>query len=356
MENAQIRRPPEDKQVEDPFVSVIIVNWNTRDYLDQTLGSLFSYDHGFNIEVIVVDNGSTDGSTKMVRARWPKVNLVVLKENIGFAAANNIGIELSVGEYLLFLNSDTICLPTTILGAIREFKEDHSVGCVGMRHLNQDGSFQPSTNAFPTLLNDILELTELSRFKVVQRYLSRDFPWWSDHDQRMESGWVNGACMMVRRLVIQDVNGFDEDFFAYVEEVDLCFRIHKAGWSVIFTPKAEVIHLEGKSLDSNPGLRLRLRFWGHAHFYKKHYSAARYLFFRFFISVMAAGRITAMLMLSSLQQLGYKPPQHIWPCVVGDNGKTSFKEWLVTWFYIMCHSDIGDVKSKLSKFEAKKRA
>ena len=327
-----------------PKVSVVIVSWNTRHVLDEALASLYSIEHGVEIEVIVVDNGSMDGSVEMVRERWPEVIVAALPENVGFGAANNVGLKHASGDYVLLLNSDTKCLWTTIRGLVAELQADPTVGCVGARHINRDGSLQRSTNAFPTLLNDTLELSGLTRFPLFQSALRPRFPWWSDHTTRMNTGWVNGACMMLRRSAIDVTGGFDEAFFLYVEEVDLCYRIRQAGWRVIFTPTAEVVHLEGRSLDSDPALRLRLRFWGHTHFYRKHYSKARHFLFCALVSVIAAGRLVALLTLAGLNWLGYTSPQSAWEFIVLDRTRAPYASYVRAWVDIMRHRSVDTSK------------
>jgi hypothetical protein len=335
-------------------VSVIIVNWNTRELLNHALSSLFSTEHGYATEVIVVDNGSTDGSSEMIRARWPQVILRMLNQNVGFGAANNIGFRLASGDFILLLNSDAECLPTTIRELATELQMNPDVGCVGARHINVDGSLQRSTNAFPTLLNDALELTELSRFTVFQRVLRRRFPWWGNHTARIETGWVNGACMMLRRSAIEDVGGFDEAFSLYVEEVDLCYRLRKAGWRVVFTPRAEVIHREGRSLDGRPALRVRLRYWGHAYFYAKHYSKAHHVAFCALVSVVATGRLAALLTLAALSRFGYSPSQPAWERVVNDRVRASYAEWIHAWFDILRHKaiDVRELRMRSAQWHS----
>lgn len=224
-------------------VSVVIVNWNTRDLLLQTLESLHRETHRVTFETIVVDNGSTDGSAELVRQVWRQVHLISLPANRGFAVGNNTGFQIASGRYLLLLNSDTIVLPTTLQGMVRFLDSHPEAGCVGCRHLNPDGTLQGSMDTFPSLLKDFLCYTELRRLPILLPFLRKRYPWWTDHAQVREVDWVNGACMMVRREVITEVGGLDEGFFIYAEELDWCYRIRQAGWHVWFTPEAEVIHI-----------------------------------------------------------------------------------------------------------------
>lgn len=325
-------------QSTDVHVSVIFVTWNARSVLIDALKSLYSYDHDCSLEVIVVDNGSSDGTVLMLRDDWPAVQVVPLSWNAGFAAANNIGIARARGRYVLLLNSDTICLPTTISGLVQQLEQDPSIGCVGARHLNNDCCLERSTNAFPTLLNDALEIFELSRFECVQRFLAPRFPWFTDHSRTIDTGWVNGACMMLRKAVIEEVGAFDEAFFIYVEEVELCYRIQQAGWRVVFTPHSEVIHLEGHAYNSNPCFRLRLRFWGHVYFYKKHYSKLRYGVFVLLVSMNAVCRAMMLFVLGILKYVGYRPSPQMWEIVMADRGRAAtHRACILAWLKIMFH-------------------
>jgi hypothetical protein len=322
----------------EALVSVVFVSWNAAGVLPEALASLHRHDHGCTFEVIVVDNGSTDGTAAIVAADWPAVTLLPLTRNVGFGAANNLGIEKACGRYILLLNSDTVSLPTTLSGLVQALEKDPSIGCVGARHINGDGTLQRSTNAFPTLLNDALELFELARLPAVQRFLAPRFPWFTDHSAMIDTGWVNGACMMFRKAALDEVGLFDPAFFIYVEEVDLCYRLHRAGWRIVFSPEAEVIHIEGHAFDSNPSFRLRLRFWGHVYFYRKHYAAWRYRTFALMVSLNAACRIAGIALLGLLKRIGYTTSPTVWEVVVADRGRAaSHRTCMLAWLKIMLH-------------------
>ncbi len=272
-------------------VSVVIVNWNTRDLLLQTLETLYKETKTVSFETIVVDNGSTDGSAEMVRQEWSHVTLIASPENLGFAGGNNLGFEVSKGRYILLLNSDTIVLPTTLSGMVSLLDAHPEAGCVGCRHLNEDLSLQRSMDTFPSLSNDFLSYTELHRLEFFKPFLLRNFAWWSDHDKVRQIDWVNGACMMVRREVLEQVGGLDEGYFIYAEEIDWCYRIKQAGWDIYFTPKAEIIHLGGKAMDRVPDRRIILKYKGQYRFYSKHYSVWKRILFRALVVVLALSRM-----------------------------------------------------------------
>ncbi|MBK7324432.1 MAG: glycosyltransferase family 2 protein [Candidatus Microthrix sp.] len=159
---------------------------------------------------------------------------------------------------MLLLNSDTVVLPTTVEPLVRFLDEHPRAGTAGARHLNADGSLQRSMDDVPTLLPDALYYTELYRVPAIRRWLSQRCAWWSDHDVEREAGWVNGACMMVRRDVITEIGGLDERLFIYGEELDWCYRMKEVGWTVHFVPTAEVIHLGGQAMDSAADRRAQL--------------------------------------------------------------------------------------------------
>jgi len=285
---------PRSLNVEDspvPDVSVVIVNWNVRDLLQQTLVTLYKETTGTTFETIVVDNGSTDGSVDLVRNEWPQVCLIASPVNLGFAAGNNLGFSKCRGRYILLLNSDTIILPTTVSGMVQFLDEHSDTGCVGCLHLNEDGSLQRSTGDVPNFVEDSLFYPDLYRLPPMRAYLRRHFIWWGDHDRIREVDWVNGACMMVRREVLDQVGGLDEGYFIYAEEVDWCYCIRKAGWRIFFTPEAEVIHLGGKAMDRVPAERLVLKYTGQYRFYRKYNPTWHRLILRAAVSAFALFRI-----------------------------------------------------------------
>ncbi len=232
-----------------PILSVVIVTWNVREDLRECLRSLFDNSGAVPMEVIVVDNASQDGTAEMVRAEFPQVHLIINEQNLGYTKANNQGIRASRGKYVLLLNPDTVVLP----GAIEElvaFAESHpEVGIIGPKLLNPDGSIQRSARSLPDLGVGLFRNTPLGRLfpnnPFVRRYLLTDF----GYDQVREVGWVSGAAMLIRREVLDKIGLLDERFWAYCEDVDLCWRAWQAGFKVVFNPLATIIHKIGRSSD-----------------------------------------------------------------------------------------------------------
>jgi GT2 family glycosyltransferase len=228
-------------------VSILIVNWNTKQLLSDCLRSVHENAGDVEYEVIVVDNASTDGSQELVKSHFPQVILIENEDNRGFAAANNQGMAIAKGRYVLLLNSDTIVLEDSIANTVA-FAEAHpQAGVVGCRVLNPDRTLQPTCFMYPSLLNMLLSSMYLYKLFPKSRLFGRErMTWWDRNDVR-EVDVVTGCFMLVRRKAIEQVGVIDEQFFMYGEETDWCFRFHKSGWKVMFAPVGEIIHFGGGS-------------------------------------------------------------------------------------------------------------
>lgn len=228
-------------------VSIIIVSWNTRDILRDCLESVYKQSENIEFEVIVVDNDSADGSAETVKKDFPQVRLTENPTNRGFAAANNQGMARAKGRYALLLNSDTIVLDNAITKTVRFADAHPEVAVVGCRVLNPDRSLQSTCFMFPSILNMVLSSSYLYKLFPGSKFFGREqMTWWNRNDIR-EVNVVTGCFMLVRREAIEEVGMMDEQFFIYGEETDWCYRFRKAGWKVMFTPCAEIIHLGGQS-------------------------------------------------------------------------------------------------------------
>lgn len=228
-------------------LSIIIVNWNTQDILRDCLRSIYEQCGEIDLEVIVIDNASTDGSVEMVKKDFPQVTLIENSKNRGFAAANNQGIDISKGRYVLLLNSDTVVLDNAI-AKTAAFADSHpKAAIVGCRVLNPDQTLQPTCFMFPSILNMLLSSTYLYKLFPKSKFFGRErMTWWDRNDIR-EVDVVTGCFMLVRQEAIEQVGTMDEQFFMYGEETDWCYRFKQAGWKVMFTPACEIIHLGGQS-------------------------------------------------------------------------------------------------------------
>ncbi len=272
-------------------LSILIVNWNVRDLLRRCLHSILVNLPPGELEIIVVDNGSTDGSGEMIRAEFPRVHLIANAENRGFTAANNQGLAVSRGRYVLLLNPDTEVVGDA-LAAMVAFADAHpDVGVVGPQLLNPDGTVQSSRRRFPTLATALFESTWLQPYaprRLLGRYYVLDRP----DDEVQDVDWVTGAALMARREAIEQVGPLDEGFFMYSEELDWCRRFREAGWRVVYLPTARMIHHEGKSSEQVLPAR-------HIHF-----QSSKVRYFRKYHGPVAAEILRLILLGNYLWQIG----------------------------------------------------
>jgi GT2 family glycosyltransferase len=301
-----LERPGNSLSEERPRLSVVIVNWNTSELLQECLRSLFQYPAQNSFEVIVVDNGSTDDSASMLRASFPDVRLICNATNRGFAAANNQGIAASRGELVLLLNSDTQVLQGALdrlIGAATEFPQ---AGVIGCRLLNPDGTLQHSVLQFLTLPKAILaslgiKKISLGRYSYTAHGLIAD---WS-YDAVRQVDYVKGACMLIRRSTLEQVGLLDESFFMYAEEADYCYRVRNAGWAVLFYPDAEVTHWGGQSAQQvapETAARRAVSLWL---FHKKHYGSIHAAIYR-----MMAILINSVRLCAQALRIPFRGKQH----------------------------------------------
>lgn len=255
-------------------VSIVIVSFNAREHLERCLRAVAGGAH----EVVVVDNASADGSPELVREQFPSVRLVELPENVGFGAANNVGMETAAGDLFLLLNSDAWPAGDAI-ARLADFAEANPrAGVVGPRLRNPDGSLQHSVRGWPTPWRLATEYFFLRRLGRRTRALNAFYGAGFDHESVRSVEVVKGAVMLVRREAYAAVGGFDPDYFMYGEEMDLCYRVRRAGWDVVFDPDAEFVHVGGVSTGARWGDRpafgpmRREQLRGHLRFVAKHES------------------------------------------------------------------------------------
>ncbi len=237
-------------------LSIVIVNWNVRELLRQCLSSVYrTTGDSLELEVIVVDNASSDGSVAMVREDFPQVHLIANAENLGFTRGNNQAIAQSQGRYVLLLNPDTEVVDDALTTMVCYMDAHPQVGALGPQLLYPDGSVQSSRRRFPTMATAFLESTVLQQWfphnRVLRRYYVRD----RRDDEVQEVDWVVGACLLARRQAIEQVGLLDEAFFMYSEEMDWCRRFKERGWQVVYLPTAQVIHHEARSSEQVKALQ-----------------------------------------------------------------------------------------------------
>lgn len=229
-------------------LTVIVVNWNTRALLDQTLTTLYRETTATEFETIVVDNHSADDSVAMVREKFPQVRLIENDDNYGFAKANNQGMKIANGEYLMLLNSDTITLPGGIDRLVAYLDLHPDVMMVGPKVLNEDRTFQLACRRrLPDPLNSFLYLFGFAKLFPRSPFFNR-YKRASDNPNVTEPvEAISGAAMMFRRAVYEKIGGLDEQFFFYGEDLDFCKRVGDQGWQIVFVSEAEIVHLGGGS-------------------------------------------------------------------------------------------------------------
>jgi GT2 family glycosyltransferase len=258
-------------------LSVVIVSWRARDLLFACLESLDRQVRArrepdrIEIEVFVVDNASGDGTPDAVRERFPWVQVIALARNVGFAAGNNVALAKIAGRHALLLNNDTEVLPGALERCVRFLDEHPDVGVVGPQLLNPDGSKQNSVHNYPSLATELLPKGLLETL-LPRRFPSKRYP----HDGPVDVEAVLGACLFVRREVLDRVGLMPEDYFFFLEETDWCWRIREAGWRVVHLPDARVVHVHGATTKKRVPGRTRIEYHRSLYrFFRKRRGAAQ---------------------------------------------------------------------------------
>jgi GT2 family glycosyltransferase len=234
------------------MVSVIIVSWNAREYLMRCLESLSAHACRYPMEVIVVDNASSDGSADSVARQYPQVRLIRNMANQGFARANNLGVSASIGQYLCFVNSDVKVLPECITRLV-DYCEGHpEAGMVGPRIIGGDGKLQRSCQGFPSVWNMFCRALALDTLFPNCKLFTGYSLWHWSQDELRPVDVLTGCFWLVRREALNEVGLLDESFFMYGEDMDWCKRFWDHGWKIVFVPSAEAIHYGGASSSNAP--------------------------------------------------------------------------------------------------------
>ena len=266
-----------DGQVVD--MSIVLVCWNNKAYLDPCLKSLYEGGLKSSFDVIVVDNGSTDGSQQMLAEKYPQVMLIQNAGNVGLGKASNQGIEATNGRHVLLLNNDTI-VNGPALDVLVEYLDAHpEAGATAGKLLNPDGSFQSGFAPFSTLLEEFLIVTHIGE------RLWAGYPSHGDSNEIKATGWMSSACLLVRRAALDKIGLLDESYFIYGDEADLQYRLNKAGWKVVFLPNSSISHFGGRSMDR--WKRRKMVYRGKMMFYKKNYGFISTFLLRLLFFVMS---------------------------------------------------------------------
>lgn len=297
-------------------LSIIIVNYNVKDLLKACLGSIDRCVGNFSTEVIVIDNNSSDGSQEMLRAFMPQHYELVLKlsdENLGFARGNNLGLEHATGEYVFFLNPDTLLLDGSLKEMVAYLDKHTELEAIGPRLLNGDDSQQASIRTFPTVWSQLVVMMKLHNifphWSVVKKYLQTEF----DYSKAQDVEQIMGAALLARKSVIDTLHGFDPGYKRIFEEVDLCKRIHASGHRIGYFPDAKIIHYKGASfhgVEFKPSLK-RQHYFNHdmLRYFKKFKPMWQSILLRVVLPinyVLTLGTILATALLPEIKDLKNK--------------------------------------------------
>lgn len=282
-------------------LSIIIVNWNSKTYLQKCIASILSSKSKIRYEIVVIDNGSFDGSGAMLKQYYPHVKFIQNDKNVGFAKANNIAFKYSSGSHVLFLNPDTEIVDLAIDILFEQMQKLPKVGAIGCKHLNADGSVQTDCiQSFPTILNQLLNSEFL-------RGLFPTSPLWGmaslfrDTEGATEVEVISGACIMMKRSIFERIGEFSQDYFLYAEDLDLCYKVRRAGYRNYYIPNATIFHFGGTSTQQSPSdfaiVMMRASVW---RFLRKTRGELYGSGYRCSMLISAMGRILCLLVLAPL--------------------------------------------------------
>jgi GT2 family glycosyltransferase len=267
-------------------LTIIVVNYEVKQLLKRCLQSIFEFQRDLKFEVIVVDNNSSDHSQEMLKGNYPQVKLIENHRNLGFSRACNQGIKQSQGRYILLLNPDTELTPGGIKKMIDFMDSKPKVGICSPKMMDQKGNLQFSCRSFPSYLTAISSSQSILNRLFPENFLSQKYLLKEkNHSQIMEVDWVSGSCLLAKRIMLEKVGLLDERFYMYVEDVDLCYRAKKSGFSVFYFPQAVVIHHIGKSAEKKKMTMLLEHHRSMYYFYCKHYNPNVFLRGVVFLSI-----------------------------------------------------------------------
>jgi len=256
-------------------ISIIIVNYNVKEFLQNLLNSIAKASRNCQTELIIVDNASDDGSVEFICDKFPEVKLIVNKKNLGFGKANNIGLAQAKGKYILLINPDSIVREDTLDKMIEFFEKTAEAGLAGCKILNPDGTLQLACRrSFPGPWTSFCKVTGLSTLFPKSKIFARYNLTYLDENQTYEVDAISGSFMMIRREVYEKVGGFDDDFFMYGEDLDLCYRIQKAGYKVYYVHNTQIIHYKGESTKRSNLDETKVFYDAMKLFVKKHLSSS----------------------------------------------------------------------------------
>ena len=266
-----------------PDLSIVLVCWNNKEYLEPCLRSLYESGMRSSFDVVVVDNGSTDGSQVMLRDEFPEVQLIQNESNVGLSRASNQGIRATQGRYVLLLNNDTLVNGASLDAMVEFMDATPDAGAAGGKLLNSDGSFQAGYADFSSLKEEFLIATRLGEL------IWDGYPSHADDDQIKVVDWLSSACLLLRRTALEQVGLLDEQYFIYGDEADLQYRLKQAGWRVYYLPHVTTVHYGGRSMDR--WRRRKMVYRGKMLFYQKNYDVLRALSLRTMLAALSLGKL-----------------------------------------------------------------
>ena len=285
----------------NPALSIVLVCWNNKTYLDPCLKSLYESGLKNTFDVVVVDNGSTDGSQQMLAEKYPDVMIIQNTGNVGLGKASNQGIEATTGRYILLLNNDTIVNGSSFDAMVDFLDQNPKVGAVGGKLLNPDGTVQSCYNYFSTLQEEFVVATRLGEL------IRPGYPTITDAEDIKSVDWIGSACVVVRRSTLDEVGLLNESYFIYGDETDLQYRLKKIGWDVYYLPYATTIHYGGRSMDR--WKRRKMVYRGKMLFYQEHYGFLKTFILRVMLGILSFTKLiiwTIMFILPNKRDLAKK--------------------------------------------------
>jgi hypothetical protein len=307
-------------------LSILIVSWNTKEFLLPCIRAVSEKEEGISREIIVVDNGSHDGSVSEVKRAFLFVHIIENERNLGFAKAVNQGLQKASGKYVLLLNPDTQVKDGAIERLVSFMDSNSDVGVAGAQLLNSNGSKQNSIANFPSLGTELLNKS-LLRWLFSKKFPGKE----ADYPEPVEVDSVIGACMAVRREAIEQVGPLDEDCFLFLEETDWCYRMKRAGWKIYHVPQAEVYHFQGKSAEREKK-RAKVEYYrSRYHFFKKNRGNLQWFILLGGLMIRLVFELLAALVASSVTFFTIK----------GWRKRLSIYAYLLAWHLRFCPEGMG---------------
>lgn len=271
-------------KVSEVDISVIIVNYKVKEYIANLTNSLLKARHDLNLQIIVVDNASGDNSIPYLKERFPCVEYIQNAENVGFGKANNQAIERAKGEFCLIINPDTLVSEDTLTTLVRHMNNNEKCGAAGCKILNPDGSFAPeSRRSVPTIWSAASKVFGLNNLFPKSRLFGKYYMSWLDEDEPSKIPVLSGAFMFWRTSLLKELNGFDERFFMYAEDIDLSYRVQKTKYHIDYVPQTSIIHYKGESTKKGDLRYIRIFNQALYQFFDKHYTSRYSILFKVFI-------------------------------------------------------------------------